>query len=67
MRPLRLVLAVILAVVGLAWIGQGSGVIGGSAMTGSSFWAVAGVVLLVVAAGLGILEFRHARTARPRS
>ena len=65
MRPLRLVLAVILAVVGLAWIGQGSGMIGGSAMTGSSFWAIAGVVLIVVAAGLGILELRHARAVRP--
>jgi len=65
MRPLRLVLAVILAVVGLAWIGQGSGMIGGSAMTGSSFWAIAGVVLVVVAAGLGILELRHIRAVRP--
>jgi glucose dehydrogenase len=65
MRPLRLVLAVILAVVGLAWIGQGSGMIGGSAMTGSSFWAIAGVVLVVVAAGLGILELRHVRAVRP--
>ncbi len=58
MRPLRLVAAALLLLVGLVWIGQGLNVIKGSAMTGSSFWAVAGVALLVVAGAI-VLRERH--------
>jgi hypothetical protein len=57
-RPLRLVAAALLLLVGLVWIGQGLNLIKGSAMTGSSFWAVAGVALLVVAGAIVIRE-RH--------
>lgn len=49
MRTSRLVVALVLGLVGIVWAGQGVGVIGGSAMTGSSFWAVAGVVLIAAA------------------
>ncbi len=52
MRPVRLVAAVLLFLVGLVWLGQGMGLIGGSAMTGSAFWGVVGVVLIAVAAWL---------------
>ena len=38
-----------MALVGVIFIGQGLGYIGGSRMTGSSFWAVVGAVLLVAA------------------
>jgi len=57
-RPLRLVAAALLLLVGLVWIGQGLNLIKGSAMTGSSFWAVAGVALLVVAGAI-VLRERH--------
>ena len=50
MRPSRLVVAAVLLLVGLVWIGQGTGRIAGSAMTGVSFWAAVGVVLVVLAA-----------------
>ena len=50
MRPSRLLVAAVLFVVGLVWIGQGTGRIAGSAMSGVSFWAAAGVVLIVLAA-----------------
>ena len=63
MRSLRLVAAALLLLVGLVWIGQGLNLIKGSAMTGSSFWAVAGVALLVVAGAIVIRERRLA----PRS
>lgn len=63
MRPSRLVLAALFALVGVTWIGQGLGIIGGSVMTGSQFWAVMGVVLLVVAAGIVVIERRP--RARP--
>jgi glucose dehydrogenase len=63
MRASRLVAAAILALVGVVWIGQGIGLIGGSAMTGSSFWAVAGIVLLAIAAVLVLWERRRSPAA----
>ena len=47
MRASRVVIAVLVALVGLVWIGQGSGLIAGSAMSGSPFWLAVGVVLVV--------------------
>ena len=56
MRVPRFILALVMVLIGLVWIGQGLGFIGGSMMTGSPFWAVAGAVLLVVAALIVVLE-----------
>jgi glucose dehydrogenase len=53
------VLAALFALVGLVWIGQGVGLIGGSMMTGSAFWAVVGAVLLVVAVLILVIERRR--------
>jgi glucose dehydrogenase len=58
MRPPRLVIAFLLAVVGFVWIGQGIGLIGGSAMTGSPFWAIVGVVLIGLAVAIIVRERR---------
>jgi membrane protein implicated in regulation of membrane protease activity len=58
MRPSRLIIALILALVGIVWIGQGTGLIGGSAMTGSAFWAVAGVILIALSVVIIVLERR---------
>jgi hypothetical protein len=58
-RPTRLVLAAVLALVGLVWIGQGFGFIGGSFMTGSLIWAAIGAALLVGAAILVAGERRR--------
>ncbi len=58
MRASRLIIALLVALVGLAWIGQGSGIIGGSAMSGSSFWAIVGLVLIVVAGVIAAREWR---------
>ena len=60
MRPTRLVLAAVLALVGIVWLGQGLGFIEGSFMTGSLFWAAVGVVLLAGAVLLVLLERRRA-------
>ena len=57
----RWIVAALLALVGLTFIGQGLGYIGGSAMSGSSFWAVVGTVLVVVAGFVAWTAFR----ARP--
>ena len=56
---IRRVLGVLLVVAGAVWLGQGVGVIHGSTMTGSTFWAVAGAVCVV--AGLGLLLWRRPR------
>jgi hypothetical protein len=61
-RPLVLVAAV-LVLIGLVWIGQGSGLIGGSFMTGSSFWLTVGIVLTVV--GLVLAAFAWNRRPKP--
>jgi glucose dehydrogenase len=60
MRRSRLIAALLLSLVGLAWIGQGLNLIKGSAMTGSNFWAVVGVVLLVLAGAILVRERRPA-------
>ncbi|MEI7745224.1 MAG: hypothetical protein WCK58_15930 [Chloroflexota bacterium] len=60
MRGSRLFIAALAALVGIVWIGQGVGLIGGSFMTGSLFWAAVGVVLLVVAVVLVVAERRRA-------
>jgi hypothetical protein len=49
----RRVLGGLLVVAGAVWLGQGLGLIHGSSMTGSTFWAAAGGVCVV--AGLGLL------------
>lgn len=46
-------LAVLLVLVGLVWIGQGLGYIKGSFMTGDTKWFVIGIAMVIVGAGLG--------------
>ena len=65
MRASRLVIAVLVALVGLVWAGQGANLIGGSAMSGSTFWLVVGLVLLVVAGAIAFREWQLSRGARP--
>ena len=45
----RAIVGVVLGLLGLVWFGQGIGVIGGSFMSGSAFWAVIGALLIVIA------------------
>ena len=59
MRTSRVVIAIVAGLIGLVWIGQGVGLIGGSAMSGSSFWAVVGLVLIAAAAVLVVWERRR--------
>jgi hypothetical protein len=53
MVVVRRVLGALLFLTGAVWIGQGADLIKGSTMTGSTFWAVMGVVC--VAGGLVLL------------
>ena len=47
MVVVRRVVGALLSLTGLVWIGQGTNLIQGSSMTGSTFWAVMGAVCLV--------------------
>lgn len=56
-KPGWVIAGVGVALVGLLFTLQGAGVIKGSAMSGSVFWAIAGPVIIVaglVVAGVGI-------------
>ncbi len=66
MRASRLVIAVVVGLLGLVWLGQGLGFLPGSFMTGSQFWATVGTVLIVAAVGLLVLEVRRARSPAGR-
>ena len=48
MQRTRLVIGAVLALVGALWLGQGLEIVPGSFMTGSQFWAIAGIVALAV-------------------
>lgn len=63
MRITLLVVAVPMILVGGVWLGQGMGYIKGSFMTGSAFWAVAGVVLLIGGLGAVVLAARRGPSA----
>jgi hypothetical protein len=65
MRPARLVIAILLALVGAVWTLQGLGVIAGSAMSGTLFWAGAGIAVIVGAGTVLAAELR--RRDRPGS
>ena len=68
MAKVRWPLIVVLAAVGLVWLGQGIGLIGGSFMTGEPLWAVIGAAMLLGAAVLavGARTTPLARARRPR-
>jgi len=59
---LRRVVGALLSLTGLVWIGQGTDLIQGSSMTGSTFWAVMGALCL--AGGIFLLgwPWRQSRT-----
>jgi len=48
----------VILLLGVVWVLQGVGVLGGSAMTGSRFWAWIGAACIVAAAVLLLGAFR---------
>ncbi|MFN2463959.1 MAG: hypothetical protein ABR573_08680 [Candidatus Dormibacteria bacterium] len=61
-RAVLVVLDVFAILLGLVWTGQGIGIIKGSFMTGSAFWLVVGLVLLVLGGGhLALLAVKGRR------
>ena len=58
-----LVVGALIALIGLVWIGQGVGLIGGGFMSGNGMWAVIGLVLAVIG---GLLVIRAVRVRQAR-
>ncbi|HXR27101.1 MAG TPA: hypothetical protein VN771_04505 [Candidatus Baltobacteraceae bacterium] len=58
-----LVVGCLLVLVGLVWIGQGVGLIGGGFMSGNGMWAVIGLVVAVIG---GAIVVRAVRVRRAR-
>jgi len=57
----RRVVGALLCLTGVVWIGQGTNLIQGSSMTGSTFWAVIGAACLV--AGVVLLGWPWHRSS----
>jgi hypothetical protein len=51
----RRIVGAVLVIAGAVWVGQGTNLIQGSSMTGSTFWTVVGALCIV--AGLGLLSW----------
>jgi hypothetical protein len=47
-KPLWVLVGGVLAILGLLFTLQGANVISGSAMSGTTFWAVAGPIIIVI-------------------
>ena len=62
MKTLKLIAGAVLVVLGLVWFLQGIGVLGGSAMSGQTTWAVVGQVVAVV--GLVLIATTRRRVRR---
>ena len=59
MKIILLIVAGVLIVIGAVWALQGLGVLGGSAMSGNSTWAVIGPILVVVGIVVGVIALRR--------
>ncbi len=57
----RRVVGVIVGLVGLVWLLQGIGVLGGSFMSGSSTWAAIGLVMVLAGAWLLVGQGNRSR------
>jgi hypothetical protein len=59
MKIVMLIVAAVLIVIGVVWALQGLGVMGGSAMSGNSMWAVIGPIVIVVGIVVGLVALRR--------
>ena len=69
-KVLLIVVGLVLLLLGVIFGLQGAGAMGGAAMSGSSFWAVAGPVIAVVGlvvAGLGLRSGRVRSAGRDQA
>lgn len=63
MKWLKGVVGLLLALVGVAWLGQGTGLLPGSFMSGRALWAVIGLICLAIGGWLVLRTFRSGTSA----
>ena len=61
-KTVLIIIGVVVALLGLLFTLQGLGVVGGSAMSGSTLWAVLGPVIAIVGIVLVVLGLRKRPT-----
>ena len=61
-KPVLITIGVVVTLLGLLFTLQGLGVVGGSAMTGSTLWAVLGPIIAIVGIAVLVLGLRKRRT-----
>ena len=61
-KPVLITIGIVVALLGLLFTLQGLGVVGGSAMTGSTLWAVLGPIIAIVGIAVLVLGLRKGRT-----
>ncbi|MEO5966607.1 MAG: hypothetical protein ABIR11_14185 [Candidatus Limnocylindrales bacterium] len=59
MRPARLAIAFLFALIGVVWVAQGLNLLPGTYMSGSLFWAIVGALLIAGAVALVVRERRR--------
>jgi hypothetical protein len=60
-KPVLVTVGVIIAILGAIFTLQGLGFIGGSAMTGSTFWAILGPIIAVAGIVIAVFGLRRGR------
>lgn len=63
-RTILTVVGALLVAAGIVWLLQGLNVLGGSAMSGSTFWAVVGPIVAVV--GVALIALGRRKVGPPR-
>lgn len=66
-RPGFVIAGVVLVLLGVLWTLQGLGRVGGSVMSGVTFWAVVGPIVALVGLGLVAAGWRGPRAGGPRA
>ena len=59
MRWIPMVVGIVLILLGGLWLLQGVGILGGSVMTGQTFWAIVGLILLIGGIALCVFGLRR--------
>lgn len=66
MGKIQVGVGIVLVLIGAVWFFQGIGMLGGSPMTGQSFWAIVGSILIIAGILLGLLGARSGPASPPR-
>ncbi|MGW9631401.1 hypothetical protein ACWGST_11915 [Agromyces sp. NPDC055520] len=57
-KPVLVAIGALVAIMGVVFTLQGVGLIGGSAMTGSTFWAILGPIIALLGVALVVVGLR---------